>query len=136
MARGRFSDCLDAGIQIFRYKAMIHAKTCTIDGQWSTIGTANLDRLSAVGNLDLNAEIYSRALARQMDDLFEHDKTNATELLRENWSSRRWPDKPSERLLAPLPLFLWRAADAQYSGAHTFDVLVKSRWKNGMHSAA
>jgi cardiolipin synthase len=102
MARGRFAACLEAGIRIYRYKAMIHAKTCTIDGQWSTVGTANLDRLSAVGNLELNAEIYSRALARQMEALFEQDKTNATELSGEEWSARRWPEKLSERLLAPL----------------------------------
>lgn len=91
MARGRFAACLEAGIHIFRYKAMIHAKTCTIDGQWSTIGTANLDRLSSVGNLELNAEIYSRELAGHMDDLFEHDKTNATELSLADWSARSWP---------------------------------------------
>ena len=41
MARRLFAECLDAGIRIFRYKAMIHAKTCTIDGQWSTIGSAS-----------------------------------------------------------------------------------------------
>ncbi len=105
MARGRFTTCLEAGIRIFRYKAMIHAKTCTIDGQWSTVGTANLDRLSSVGNLELNAEIYSHELAQQMDDLFEHDKTNAAELSPEDWSARRWSDKLGERLLMPLRLF-------------------------------
>src|SRR5579862_4019671 len=50
IARGRFTACLEVGIRIFRYRAMVHAKTCTIDGQWSTISTANLDRLSALGN--------------------------------------------------------------------------------------
>ena len=106
MACGRLAPCLEAGIRIFRYRSMIHAKTCTIDSQWSTIGTANLDRLSSVGNLELNVEIYSHTLARQMDELFEHDKTNATELRREEWAARRWPDKLGERLLAPLRLFM------------------------------
>ncbi len=60
VARGYFSECLASGIRIFGYKhAMIHAKTCTIDGEWSTIGTANLDRLSSVGNYELNVEVYS-----------------------------------------------------------------------------
>ena len=106
MARALFTPCLEAGIRIFRYKAMIHAKTCTIDGEWSTIGTANLDRLSAVGNFELNAEIYNRDLARHMDDLFAHDKANATELTRENWFARPWPDKVGERILAPLHVFM------------------------------
>ena len=46
---------------------MIHAKTCTVDGIWSTIGTANLDRLSAVGNYEINVEIYSQELAQSME---------------------------------------------------------------------
>ena len=65
LARGYFTDCLKAGIGVFGYRHMLHAKTCTIDGQWSTIGTANLDRLSSVGNYEINAEIYSEALAQQ-----------------------------------------------------------------------
>jgi cardiolipin synthase A/B len=105
MARGLFTEHLQAGIRIFGYKAMIHAKTCTIDGQWSTIGTANLDRLSAVGNYEMNAEIYSRDLARQMEDLFEQDKENARELTLEEWEARPWYAKLSERILAPSRVF-------------------------------
>ena len=105
-ARGRLAPCLEAGIRIFLYRAMIHAKTCTIDGQWSTIGTANLDRLSSVGNLEINAEIYSRELAEHMDDLFEHDKSFATELSLASWSARAWPDKLGERILAPMRIFI------------------------------
>ena len=102
VARGYFTDCLRAGIRIFAYKAMMHAKTCTIDGQWSTIGTANLDRLSSVGNYELNVEIYSAELARQMEILFARDKTFAVEITRARWSARPWYVKLSERILAPL----------------------------------
>jgi cardiolipin synthase len=101
IARGLFTDLLRAGIRIYGYQAMIHAKTCTIDGQWSTVGTANLDRLSAVGNYELTIEIYSRELAEQMEDLFEQDKTNAQELTFEAWARRPWYAKVSERILAP-----------------------------------
>ena len=106
MARGLFDECLRAGVRIFGYKAMIHAKTCTIDGQWSTIGTANLDRLSAVGNYEINVEIYSRELAAQMEELFARDRTNATEITLASWAARPWYAKASERLLSPLQVFL------------------------------
>ncbi len=107
VSRGYFSRCLDAGIHIFGYKhAMIHAKTCTIDGQWSTIGTANLDRLSSVGNYEINAEIYSEELARQMEQLFACDKTNAFEITPEYWSIHPWYATLSERLLKPLRFVL------------------------------
>jgi cardiolipin synthase len=103
VARGYFYTCLHAGIRLFGYKeAMIHAKTCTIDGEWSTIGTANLDRLSSVGNYEINVEVYSAPLARQMEALFACDKTNAFELTAEMWQRRPWYVKVSERVLNPL----------------------------------
>ena len=106
-ARAYFSECLEAGIRIFGYKkAMIHAKTCTIDGEWSTIGTANLDRLSSVGNFEINLEVYSRELAQQMEDIFAVDKTNAFELTLKNWEARPEYVKVSEILLAPLRVML------------------------------
>jgi cardiolipin synthase len=106
VARGYFTDCLRAGIRIFAYKAMMHAKTCTIDGQWSTIGTANLDRLSSVGNYEINVEIYSAELARQMETVFAHDKAFAVEIARARWSARPWYVKLSERILAPLRVLM------------------------------
>jgi cardiolipin synthase len=103
VSRGYFLTCLKAGIRIFGYReAMIHAKTCTIDGEWSTIGTANLDRLSSVGNYEINVEIYSPALARQMERLFACDKSNAFELTAKMWMRRPWYVKLSERVLTPL----------------------------------
>lgn len=106
LARGYFAGCLRAGIRIFGYrKAMIHAKTCTIDGVWTTIGTANLDRLSSVGNYEINLEIYSARVAQQMADLFARDKTNAPEIELERWQARPWHVKLSERIILPLRIF-------------------------------
>ncbi len=103
LARGYFGRCLRAGISVYGYKkAMIHAKTCTIDGQWSTIGTANLDRLSSVGNYEINAEVYSAGLAQQMEDLFACDKTNSFEITPEFWKARPWYAKLGETIIQPL----------------------------------
>jgi cardiolipin synthase len=103
LARTLFTQCLKSGIRILGYRgAMIHAKTCTVDGQWSTIGTANLDRLSSVGNYEVNVEIYSPELARQMEDLFECDKTNAFELKLDGWRARPWYAKLGETIISPL----------------------------------
>jgi len=102
LTRGYFTDCLKAGIRIFGYHNMLHAKTCTIDGEWSTIGTANLDRLSSVGNYEINVEVYSKKLARQMEELFKCDSTNAFELNLDQWVKRPWYAMLGERILAPL----------------------------------
>ncbi|HEX8995686.1 MAG TPA: phospholipase D-like domain-containing protein [Ktedonobacterales bacterium] len=106
-SRGYFHTCLRAGVHIWGYKnAMIHAKTCTVDDEWCTIGTANLDRLSAVGNYELNIEIYSRNVARQMRELFEYDRRNAFELTADKWVRRPWYVKLSEWAMAPLRVML------------------------------
>ena len=49
ISRGYFSQLLDSGVTLLRYReAMVHAKTCTIDGTWSTVGTANVRRRVAL----------------------------------------------------------------------------------------
>jgi cardiolipin synthase len=106
LARGYFTDCLKAGIRVFGYRHMLHAKTCTIDGQWSSIGTANLDRLSSVGNYEVNVEVYSEVLAQQMEELFKCDITNAWELTPDQWLKRPWYAILGERILSPLRILL------------------------------
>lgn len=97
-----FAECLQAGIRIIGYRyTMLHAKTCTIDGQWSTVGTANLDRLSLVGNHEINVQIYSPEFAQQMNALYACDTNEVFELTLEEWNSRPWYIKASERILYP-----------------------------------
>lgn len=106
-ARGYFTRCLNAGIHLLGYQnAMVHAKTCTVDGQWSTIGTANLDRLSSIGNYEINIEIYDSQFAWQMEALFESDKTNAIEITSDRWERRPTSMRLSERVLGPLRIML------------------------------
>ena len=58
ISRGYYGQLLAAGVRILRFKdAMVHAKTSTIDGTWSTVGTANVDRLSLQGNYEINVEV-------------------------------------------------------------------------------
>ncbi|MGH3145440.1 MAG: phospholipase D-like domain-containing protein [Rubrobacter sp.] len=103
LARRHFHDLLEAGVRIFRYKhIMIHSKTATADGLWSTIGSANIDRYSMLGNYELNLEIYSKSLAAQMERMFDVDKTNAEELTLEEWELRPLPAKIVEQTLASL----------------------------------
>jgi cardiolipin synthase A/B len=106
LTRGYFAVCLKAGIRIFGYRNMLHAKTCTIDGEWSTIGTANLDRLSSVGNYEINVEVYSNKLANQMEELFKCDISNSLELTLEQWLKRPWYAILGERILSPLRALL------------------------------
>jgi cardiolipin synthase len=102
LARGYFDELLDAGARIFGYEGMIHAKTCTVDGIWSTVGTANLDRLSQWGNHELNLDIISEDLARQLEDMFERDLQSAREIRRDEWKRRPFYARFAELTLEPL----------------------------------
>lgn len=107
VSHGYYTECLQAGIRILGYcHSMLHAKTCTIDGKWSTIGTANLDRLSSIGNFEINVEVYSAELARQMQTQFACDTSEVVEWTLEEWRKRPWYTKFSERILAPLRFIL------------------------------
>ena len=103
LSRGYYSELLASGVRIFRYDgAMVHAKTATIDGRWSTVGTANIDRLSMTGNYEVNVEIIDPAMAAQMEKIFETDLSNATELETAAWEARGIHRHFTEAVLMPL----------------------------------
>ncbi|NLW14552.1 MAG: phosphatidylserine/phosphatidylglycerophosphate/cardiolipin synthase family protein [Trueperella sp.] len=103
VGRPHYDELLRAGVRIFRYEeAMIHSKTMTMDGVWSTVGTTNIDRLSMDGNFEINVEVYDRDFAKLMEEIFELDLTNAHELLPEEWAERGRLARITERILKPL----------------------------------
>ena len=103
LARGMYEELLNAGVRIFRYTgAMVHAKTATIDGKWTTVGTANIDRLSLTGNYEINLEVIDDDLAGEMERIFTKDCTHAEELTRSAWAKRSPVEHFCELILAPL----------------------------------
>ena len=107
VACSSFTQCLQAGMRLYCSRQEgLRSKTCTIDGQWSTIGSAHLDLLSSVVNYELNIEIYDVAFATQMQDLFAHDIADKHELSLTKWLSRPYYRKLSEHILAPFRFLL------------------------------
>lgn len=103
LAHGMFDELLVAGVRIFLYRDfMMHAKTAVVDDTWVTIGTANLDRWSMVGNYELNLELRSDALASRMAELYELDLENCDEVHLDGWRRRPLHWRASERVLRSL----------------------------------
>jgi cardiolipin synthase len=103
LSRGYYGEMLAAGVRIFRFQgAMVHAKTSTIDGRWSTVGTANIDRLSMTGNYEINLELIDASFAAEMERIYETDLSNCVELTAQTWSERGIHKKFTELVLAPL----------------------------------
>jgi len=103
LSRGYFSQLLGAGVRIFRFKdAMVHAKTSTVDGSWSTVGTANIDRLSLQGNYEINVEVIDHGLAKNLEEIWTIDESNSIELTRGEWEARDLHRRFTEMVLRPL----------------------------------
>jgi len=103
LSRAHYDTLLTGGIKLFLYEgAMIHSKTATVDSVWSTVGTANLDRLSLLGNYEVNVEIINENMAHLMEDVFRTDLTNCHELTLDEWRRRPRYARLAEAIIKPL----------------------------------
>jgi len=87
--RSHYSELLRAGVRIYeRRGAVMHSKTASIDGVWSTIGSTNLDWRSFLHNDEINATIIGRDFARQMDAMFAKDLAESDAIDLDRWEHR------------------------------------------------
>lgn len=87
------------GVRVFGYRPrLLHAKTLSVDGDWVSVGTTNLDYRSLFLNHELNLCARAPSLAAALERQFETDLTEAEEL--DASSMVRQPI--TARLLAPL----------------------------------
>lgn len=84
---------------------MIHAKIATVDGKWSTVGTANIDRLSLTFNYETNVEVIDSDFAAEMEKTFLADAEHSQEL-GPDWLDRHQLTQAAEWVLRPMRPFL------------------------------
>ena len=99
-------DVIRAGVRVFMYeKGYLHAKTISVDSEICSIGSANIDIRSFSINYELNAVLYSRHLAKELEESFERDLADCTEFDPAEYEARnvglRFRDSVA-RLLSPL----------------------------------
>ena len=57
-------------ITIYEYlPSNLHAKVATVDGNWSTIGSYNLNHLSDYGSIEMNADILDTPFAEEFEEI-------------------------------------------------------------------
>jgi cardiolipin synthase len=95
--RNFYEPLLAAGVRIYEMQvAILHAKTAVIDGGWSTIGSANIDRRSFIHNYELNVVVVDPAFGADMESAFQEDVRHSKEVTRDAWRSRPWADRIKE----------------------------------------
>ncbi len=93
-ARTYFNSLLASGVRIFTYTGpMLHKKTIVIDGDWSSIGTLNLDRASLLYNFEASLVTSNSKCAEELASHFVHDKKYSTEIFLIDWKRRYWAEK-------------------------------------------
>lgn len=59
-------------IELFEYQpTVLHAKVSVCDSEWMTIGSYNINNLSAHASIELNIDVYSNTLAKQMEQVMK-----------------------------------------------------------------
>jgi cardiolipin synthase len=90
--RHYYEELLRAGVRIYEYQpTMLHSKTITVDGRWSSIGSMNFDNRSMALNNESNLVVLDSAFGAQMDSTFFDDLRYSKEITLPAFERRsRW----------------------------------------------
>jgi cardiolipin synthase len=105
-ARYYLEEVLNAGIKVYQYtKGMMHSKVVLVDGEWGSVGSANLDNRSMHLNFEANCLIYSPDAVAELEEAFRHDLQFAIRLERHAYRRRPLASRLLDnacRLLSPI----------------------------------
>ena len=80
------------GVDVWIYESGFHhTKIIMVDGQFCTVGSANLNARSLNFDYEENAVIIDPYTTRELNDLFERDKSECFRLTEESWDAWRTP---------------------------------------------
>lgn len=99
-ARAFYGPLLDCGVEIYEFNTgEMHAKTLTIDGNWSLVGSPNFDNRSLLLNFEVAVILYSPRCAAQLESQFEHDLARSHRIDADTWPNRSAVTKATEEFL-------------------------------------
>ncbi len=82
---------LKRGFEVFeRQQRMLHSKVIVVDGQWSLVGSCNLDARSLFYNYEFLAVIRSAAFAQKMSEICQYEALRSRRVSHEEWQARGW----------------------------------------------
>ncbi len=80
------------GCDVWLYKpGFHHTKIIMVDGQFCTVGSANLNARSLRWDYEDNAVIIDECTTKELDDLFDEEKNDSFYLTPETWNEFRTP---------------------------------------------
>ena len=105
--RSHYARLLRAGVHIHElHDALLHAKTCVIDGLWTTVGSSNLDWRSFLHNAEANLVVLDAALGQEMERVFMDDVARSQAIDRHDWGKRGLRQRLAEIVARRFEFFL------------------------------
>lgn len=87
--RNYYHRLLKAGVKIYeRQGVILHTKTGSVDGVWSTVGSTNLDWRSFLHNYELNAVVLGAEFGAQLQVMFDADLAGSKQVTLAEWKRR------------------------------------------------
>ena len=88
-AQANYQDLLEAGVKIYEYRpAFIHSKFMVVDGEWSVIGSPNLNYRSRQLDEENAIGILDKQLGTQLSNVFQADIKQADQIQLDEWRRR------------------------------------------------
>ena len=86
---GKYDELLQAGVRIYEYRpTFIHSKFVVVDGQWSVVGSPNLNSRSRQLDEENAFAILDATLGSQLERTFFRDIAQSDEIRLETWRRR------------------------------------------------
>jgi cardiolipin synthase len=88
-AHNHYDDLVEAGVKVYEYQpTFAHAKYLVVDGEWSIIGSANLNSRSRKLDEENVFGILDAALGAELESLFTADSGKSEQIALETWRRR------------------------------------------------
>ncbi len=101
--RASYAQLLDAGVRLFEFQpTMLHAKTLSVDGAWSSVGTVNFDNRSFQLHDEVTIGIWDERFAAELHEAFEGDLARSEEIDADRWRRRGPAQRAGEAATAML----------------------------------
>ena len=87
--RHSYERLLECGVGIWEYQpTMLHAKTMTVDGVWSSVGSVNFDNRSFQLHDEATLAVQSERFAELLTEQFERDLEHSSQFEADRWADR------------------------------------------------
>jgi cardiolipin synthase A/B len=87
--RAAYETLIEAGAELHEFQpTMLHAKTLSIDGSWSAVGTVNFDNRSFQLHDEVALCVWDERFAGELDTAFERDLERSRRISADRWRRR------------------------------------------------